>query len=99
MGEPLLSPEERTTATYSCRLLQRSSGPPATARLLLHRRDDRTIEILDEHCVIGLVEAEPCEDLNQVLDQLPSPADMLRIEMVQTDGAFMDFKIPEDDQK
>lgn len=98
MGEPLLSSEERTTTTYSCRLLQRSAGI-AASRLLLHRREDRTIEILDEHRVVGLVEGEPSEDLNQLLDQLQSPADMLRVEMVQTDNAFMDFKIADEDRE
>ena len=97
MNAPLLRPEERTTTTYSCRLVAGSGEIAAAAHLLLHRRDDRSIEILDEHSVIGLVEGEPCEDLNRTLDQLPAAADMVAVDVVQTDGAFMDFKIHEED--
>jgi hypothetical protein len=97
MSPPLLRPEERTMTTYSCQLVAGSGEITSRPHLLLHRRPDRTIEILDEHSVIALVEGEPCDDLNRALDKLPGSADMVPIDMVQTDGAFMDFKIHEED--
>ena len=66
---PLLQPPERHATTYPCRLLHPEQPHPSTTEtLLLHRRDDRTIEIIDEHLIIGTVDGEPAQDLNEYLD-------------------------------
>ena len=96
---PLLQPPERSTSTYPCRLLHPAHPIRHAGRLLLHRRDDRVIEIIDEHIIIGIVDGEPAQDLNEYLDTKPACADILSIEPVRNDGAYLDFTIKEEDQQ
>ncbi len=94
---PLLQSPERSAATYPCRLLHPEH--PHGGQLLLHRREDRTIEVLDEHRVIGIVEAEPAQDLNEYLDAQPDCAEILPITPVSNEGTYLDFTITEEDQQ
>jgi hypothetical protein len=76
---------------------------PASATLrrwlqrTLHRRHDRTIEILDTHNVIGTVDGDARHDLNDYLDTRRECSDVLRIRPLRNDGAYLDFTI-EDEQ-
>jgi hypothetical protein len=94
---PLLRTPERTANTYPCRLLHPEHPLNTDGTFLLHRRNDRTIEILDEHIIIGTVDGEPSQDLNEYLDTKPGCADILPIEPVRSDGAYLDFTIREED--
>ena len=97
---PLLQPPEQNTTTYPCRLLHPEHPIRHDGTLLLHRRNDRTIEILDEHTVIGTVEGEPAQDLNEYLDTRPGCADILPIALARNDGSYIDFTItPEEEQQ
>jgi hypothetical protein len=96
---PLLQPPERNATTYPCRLLHPEHPIRDDGKLLLHRRDDRTIEIIDEHLIIGIIDGEPAQDLNEYLDTRPGRADILPIEPVRNDGAYLDFTIKEEDQE
>jgi hypothetical protein len=96
---PLLEPPERHATTYPCRLLHPEQALRDDGNLLLHRRDDRTIEIIDEHLIIGTLDGEPAQDLNEYLDNKPGRAGILPIEAVRNDGAYLDFTIKEEDQE
>jgi len=92
---PILANPETTGATYPCRLAD-GTGPLNTdAPLLLFRRPDRTIEILDTHNVIGTVEGDARHDLNDYLDTRRECSDVLRIWPRGSDGAHLDFTIEE----
>ncbi len=95
---PLFVQPELTTTAYPCRLLEPTTTISPEAQLLLLRHDDHTIDILDEHRVIGKVEGEPCHDLNTLLDEQPGSANMLKIHPLQTDGTYLDFTISTEDQ-
>jgi len=94
---PLLANPETTSTTYPCRLAD-GTGPLNTdAPFLLHRRPDRTIEILDTHNVIGIVDGDARHDLNDYLDTRRECSNVLRIRPRSNDGAYLDFTI-EDEQ-
>jgi hypothetical protein len=96
---PLFAQPETSTTAYPCRLLEPTNPISPEAQLLLLRRDDRTIDILAEHRVIGKVEGEPCQDLNTFLDEQPGSANMVRIHPLQTNGSYLDFTITAEDQQ
>jgi hypothetical protein len=93
----LLANPETTSTTYPCRLADGTSSLNADAPFLLHRRPDRTIEILDTHTVIGTVDGDARQDLNDYLDARQQCSDVLRIRPHKNDGAYLDFTI-EDEQ-
>ncbi|HEX3822655.1 MAG TPA: hypothetical protein VHW45_20150 [Candidatus Sulfotelmatobacter sp.] len=90
---PLFSQTEDATTAYPCRLTEpvTNMGPEAT--LLLHRRQDGSIDILDEHRVIGTVEGAPCQDLNAYLDEQPAVANMIKVRPLHTDGTYLEFSL------
>jgi len=92
---PLLRTGERTSTTYPCRLLQQGHRL-TTDRLVLHRNEDRTIDVLDEQRVIGNIDGEPCQDLNEYLDNQPGAANIIQIKPLRIDGSFLDFTIDEE---
>lgn len=96
---PLLRLTERTATIYPCRLFHPEQPVKTDGTFLLHRRSDRTVEIIDEHRIIGTVEGEPCQDLNEYLDTKPGCADILPIAPVRNDGAYLDFTIPEEGEQ
>lgn len=96
---PLLQPTERNATTYPCRLAHTDHPINTEGTFLLHRRQDRTIEILDEHRIIGTVDGEPAQDLNDYLDNKPACAGILPIAPVRNDGAYLDFTIPAEDEQ
>jgi hypothetical protein len=96
---PLFAQPEETTTAYPCRLVEPTTPINPEAPLLLLRRDDRTIDILDEYRVIGKVEGEPCHDLNTLLDEQPGSANMIRIHPLHTNGTYLDFTINAEDQQ
>ena len=78
---PLLASPETTSTSYPCRLAD-GTGPVNTdAPFLLHRRPDRTIEILDTHNVIGTVDGEARHDLNEYLDTRPQRSVLVQFDL------------------
>jgi len=96
---PLLQSDERTATTYPARLHQPGREITEQTNLLLHRRHDRKIQILDEHMIIGTVDGEPAEDLNEHFDNNPGCADILPITPVRMDGEYLDFTFKEDEDQ
>ena len=95
---PLLATPETARTSYPCRLADPAIPLNADAPFLLHRRQDRNIEILDAHTVIGSVHGDARQDLNDYLDARGGCADLLRIQPGNNDGAYLDFTINEDEQ-
>jgi hypothetical protein len=96
---PLLQPTEQNATTYPCRLLHPEHLTGHDGKLFLHRRDDRTIEILDEHRIIGAIDGEASHDLNEYLDTQPNAANILPITPVSNDGTYLDFTIKKEGQE
>jgi hypothetical protein len=96
---PLFTQPELSTTAYPCHLAEPTTPVSPEAQLLLHRREDRSIAILDEHRIIGTVEGEPCQDLNTFLDEQPGNANMLKIHPLRTNGAYLDFTISAEEQR
>jgi hypothetical protein len=90
---PLLQPPERDATIYPCRLINPENPISTISPLLLHRSEDRMIEVIDDNRVIGVVEGDPAEDLNQYFDARPSKAEILRIELLSNDGSYLDFTV------
>lgn len=93
---PLFQQPENTATTYPCRLTQPEEPMTTSGTLLLHRRNDGGIEILDQHRIIGTVDGEPREDLNDYLNAIPGAADILPVQAVRNDGAYLEFTIAEE---
>lgn len=90
---PLLQPREHQRTSYPCRLTTNGYPLQKTGRYYVHRSDDRSIHVLDEHCVIGTVEGEPRDDLNAYLDtQHPGDA-FITIRPTNLDEGYLDFMI------